>query len=149
MTYNKGDIIKLKDGREVTIINVPTSFMANGSYEIIYGGKRFWIRPEEILYQINVKLVDDLDKYFEIIFDESGINIIPKNLEFIDIELDREDIKRVKFNFLGGRKHNVVNFHIGDTVINDMESITKRPTKKKKSKIEKVINIIKGQEDEI
>jgi hypothetical protein len=34
-------------------------------------------------------------------------------------------------------------------VLNDKGSITLRPTKKKKSKIEKVINIIKGEEDEI
>jgi hypothetical protein len=147
--YNKGDNIKLKDGRGVNIINLPSTFMSNGSYEVTYQEKRFWVKPEEILYQIDTKWVDDINHYFEIIFDESGINIIPKELSSINVESDREDINRLKFNFLSGRKHSVINFHIGDTVVNDKGSITLRPTKKKKSKIEKVINIIKGEEDEI
>ncbi len=48
--YNKGDIVKLVDSREVKIVNLPTSFMANGSFEVIYNKTRVWIKPEEILY---------------------------------------------------------------------------------------------------
>lgn len=149
MVYNKGDIVKLKDGREVNIFNLPTTFMSNGSYEATYQKKRIWVKPEEILYKIQKEWVDNLNNYFEIIFDETGINIIPKELTLIELESDGEDIKRIKLNFVDGRKHKTVNLHIGDTNINDMESITTRPIKKKKSKIEKVINIIKGEEDEI
>lgn len=148
MVYNKGDIVKLKDGREVNIFNLPTTFMSNGSYEVTYQGKRIWVKPEEILYKIQKEWVDDLNNYFEIIFDESGINIIPKELDLIELESDREDIKRIKLNFMEGRKHKIVNLHIGDTGIKDMENLTIRKVKKKKGKLEKVINIIKGEEDE-
>ena len=145
--YNKGDVIKLKDGREVKVVNLPTSFMANGSYEVIYNNSKLWVKPEEILYQIDIRWVDDINHYFEVIYDETGINLIPKELISIDIESDREDIKRIKLNLFEGRKHNVINIHLGDTDINDKESLTVRPKKIKKSKIEKVIEIIKGDEN--
>lgn len=146
MTYNKGDIVKLKDGREVNIFNLPTTFMSNGSYEATYQKNRIWVKPEEILYKIQKEWVDDLNNYFEIIFDETGINIVPKELTLIELESDREDIKRIKLNFVDGRKHKTVNLHIGDTNINDMENLTIRKVKKKKGKLEKVIEIIKGDD---
>jgi len=149
MDLKKGDIIKLMDGREVKIINLPTSFMANGSYEVSIGSKNYWVKSEEILYKIDLEWVDSLSNYFEIIYDESGINIIPKDLNNIEIESDREDIVRIKLNLSEGRKHTVINLHIGDTIISDNESISVRPAKKKETKIEKVINIIKGEEDEV
>lgn len=147
MFHNKGDIVKLKDGREVKVVNLPTSFMANGSYEVNFNNKTFWIQPDEILYGIKKEWVDDLNNYFEIIFDDSGINIIPKELNLIEIESDREDIKRIKLNFVEGRKHSIINLHIGDTEIKDMENLTIRKEKKKKNKIEKVIQIITGDDD--
>lgn len=149
MEINKFDVVKLVDGREVRVINLPNTFMSNGSYEVSFENKTFWIKPEEILYKIDPIWFDSLSNYFEIIYDESGINIIPKELDSIDIESDREDINRIKLSLFEGRKHKVINIHIGDTVISDKDSIVKLPTKKKKSKIEKVINIIKGEEDEV
>lgn len=149
MMYNKGDIVKLVDGREVKIVNLPSTFMSNGSYEITYNRSNLWVKPDEILYKINTEWVDDINQYFEIIYDEDGINIIPKELESIDIESDREDIKRIKLNLSEGRKHVTINLHIGDTPINDKEKITIRPFKKKKNKIEKVIDVIKGEVDDI
>ncbi len=144
----KGNIVKLKDGREVKIINLPTSFMSNGSYEVEEkNGVTFWIKPEDILYQIDLKWVDNINDYLEIIYDEHGINIIPKELKNIDIESDREDIKRIKFTFFDGRKHNVINFHVGETEISDIEELTIRPKKKKKNKLEKIINVLKNKED--
>ena len=147
--FNKGDIVKLTDGREVKVVNLPTSFMANGSFEVISNNVKFWVKPDEILYKIDKEWVDDINEYFEIIYDETGINIIPKELESIDIESDREDIKRVKLNLFEGRKHITINLHVGDTTINDKEKITIRPVKKKKNKIEKVIDVIKGGEEDI
>ncbi len=147
MMYNKGDIIKLVDGREVKVVNLPSTFMSNGSYEVIYNGGNLWVKPDEILYKINTEWVDNINQYFEIIYDEDGINIIPKELESIDIESDREDIKRIKLNLSEGRKHVTINLHIGDTTINDKEKITIRPIKKKKNKIEKVIDVIKGDDE--
>jgi len=145
--FNKGDIVKLTDGREVKVVNLPTSFMANGSFEVISNGGKFWVKPDEILYKIDTQWVDNINEYFEIIYDETGINIIPKELESIDIESDREDIKRIKLNLFGGRKHITINLHIGDTVINDKEKITIRPPKEKKNKLEKVIEAIKGEDE--
>ena len=148
--YKKDNIIKLIDGREVKIINLPTTFMSNGSYEVVYNNKKkFWVKPDEILYKIDMEWVDDINKYFEIIYDESGVNFIPKELKSIDIESDREDIKRIKLNLFEGRKHITINLHVGDTEINDNEKITVRPVKKKKNKIEKVIDVIKGEDNDI
>lgn len=149
MDYSKGDLVKMVDGREVEIVNLPTSFMANGSYEVMsYNGKSFWVKPDEILYPINKDMVDDINLYFEIIWDEEGLNLIPKDFSSIDIESDREDFNRIKFNFDEGRKHKTVNIHIGDSVINDQYEITIRPKKKKKNKIEKIINVLKEEDDE-
>jgi len=149
MNFIKNSIVKLVDGREVKIINLPNTFMSNGSYEVIHKSTKFWVKPEEILYEVDLNWTDDLNNYLEIIYDESGINIIPKELDRIEIESDREDIKRIKLNLFDGRKHKVINLHVGDTVINDKESITKRPAKKKKTKIEKIINFLNEKEDEI
>lgn len=149
MMYHKGDTVKLTDGGEVKIINLPTSFMANGSYEVSENGKTFWVKPEDIMYRIDKEWVDDINKYFEVIYDETGINVIPKDLNSIDIESDREDIKRIKLNLSEGRKHVTINLHIGDTPINDKEKITIRPSKKRKNKLEKVIELIKGDEEEV
>ena len=38
---------------------------------------------------------------------------------------------------------------IGDTTINDKDKITIRPKKEEKSKIEKIINVLKEKKDEI
>lgn len=144
--YKKGDFLKLKDGREVKVVNLPTSFMANGSYEIIDKGQKKWIKPEEILYQIDLNWKDDLSLYFEVIQDDSGINIIPKNLNLINIEIDKSQNKIIKFELTKGRKHNTINLHIGETEIKDLNSVTTRPIKKKKGKIKKIIDIIKDDE---
>jgi len=145
---NKGSVVKLTNGEEATILNLPTSFMANGSYEIVVGNTKKWVKPEEILYEIDVNHKDDLNNYFEIIMDESGINLIPKDVNIIDIESDRDDMNRIKITLHDGRKHNVVNIHVGNSKINDVDKITTKPKKpKKKSKLKKILdNIIKNDE---
>jgi hypothetical protein len=148
MDYKKSNLVKLVDGREVTILNLPTSFMSGGSYEVLYNNSKFWVKPEEILYPINKEMVDDINNYFELIWDESGLNLIPKDFSSIDIESDREDFNRIKFNFDEGRKHRVINIHIGDSPINDKNEITIKPVKEEKSKIKKIIDIVKNKEDE-
>jgi hypothetical protein len=157
MDYKKGDLVKLSNGKIVEILNLPTSFMANGSYEVQEYinngigtiGKSFWVKPEEILYPINKDMVDDINNYFEIIWDDEGLNLIPKDFSSIDIESDREDFNRIKFNFDDGRKHKTVNIHVGDSVINDMDKITTRPKPKKESKFKEIINVLKKEEDEV
>ena len=156
MDYQKGDLVKLNNGKIVKVLNLPTAFMANGSYEVQEYinngigsiGKPFWIKPEEILYPINKKAIDDINHYFEIIWDEDGLNLIPKDFSSIDIESDREDFNRIKFNFDGGRKHKAVNIHVGDSVINDMDKVTTRPKPKKESKFKEIINVLKDKENE-
>lgn len=143
---DKGDIVKLANGRRATIVNVPTSFMANGSYEVIDNKERFWINPEEILYKIDEENDDDLNNYFECIFDKNGLNLIPKNIVNIDIELDKEDIKRIKLTFSDDTKHQICNIHIGDTIIKDLDSLTEQPKEEEKSKIEKIVEIIKPKQ---
>jgi len=142
---DKGDIVKLANGRRVTIVNPPTSFMANGSYEVIDNKEKFWISPEAILYKIDEENDDDLNNYFECIFDKDGLNLIPKNIVNIDIESDREDINRIKLTFNEGNKHQVCNIHIGDIVIKDFNGLTEQP-KEEKSKIEKIVEIIKPKQ---
>jgi hypothetical protein len=156
MGYKKEEIVKMNDGRIVRIINLPTSFMANGSYEVVQWvdglgdmGKVFWVKPEELMYSIKTEMIDDINHYFEVIWDEDGLNLVPKDLLSVNIKSDREDFNRIEFNCSEGRKHNTINIHIGDTPINDKDKVTVRPKKKKKSKVEKIINVLKEKEDEV
>lgn len=154
LMYKKNQIVKINSGKLVKVINLPTSFMSNGSYEVIEWidngigeiGNPFWIKPEEIMYQVNQEVMDDINNYFEIIWDDNGLNLIPKDIFSVDIESDREDFNRIKFNYDDGRKHNTVNIHIGDIKINDKNELTIKTVKEKKSKLEKVINILKENE---
>ena len=149
---NKGDEVKLDNGNRVTIVNLPTSFMANGSYEVLHQETqlKFWVKSENILYKIDKKNDDDLNNYFEFIFDDGGLNLIPKNIVSIDIESDREDINRIKLTFTDStNKHQICNIHIGGTTIKDLGSITEQPKKEEKSKLEKIVEIIKPNKDEV
>ena len=156
MEYTKKELVKLSNGKMVKIINLPNAFMSNGSYEVVEWvdnglgeiGKSFWVKPEEIMYPIKKGMLDNINNYFEIIWDEDGLNLIPKDFYSIDIESDREDFNRIKFSYNEGRKHKTINIHIGDIPINDREEITIRPKKEKKSKFEKIINVLKEKENE-
>ena len=124
--------------------------MANGSYEVVIGdGTKKWVKPEEILYEVEEKHRDDLDNYFEVIMDENGVNIIPKGLKVVEIESDREDIKRIRLEFVDGRKHTTGNIHIGDVEIIDREQIsTQPPPLEKESLVKKLINIVTKEDSE-
>jgi hypothetical protein len=105
MGYKKEEIVKMNDGRIVRIINLPTSFMANGSYEVVQWvdglgdmGKVFWVKPEELMYSIKTEMIDDINHYFEVIWDEDGLNLVPKDLLSVNIKSDREDFNRIEFN---------------------------------------------------
>ena len=157
MEYNKSDIVKLFNGDLVKITNLPTSFMSNGSYEVVRWvdngigemGQPFWVKPSDIMYKVDTSLMDDINNYFELIWDEDGLNIIPKGSKGIDIESDREDLNRIKIKFNDGRKYSVVNLHIGDLPITDKEKVTIRPKKEKESKFKKIINVLTKEEDEV
>ena len=124
---DKGDVVKLTDGRMVRVISLPTSFLANGSYEVLHSDTqvKFWVKPEKIMYIVDEEFLDDINNYFEVIWD------------------------RIKFNYDKGKKHKTINIHIGDAPINDKDKITIRPKKEEKSKIEKIINVLKEKKDEI
>ena len=74
------DLVKLVDGRVVKIKSLPTSFMANGSYEVLHSESnvKFWVKPEDIMYIVDKEVLDDVNNYFEVIWDEDGLNLIPK-----------------------------------------------------------------------
>lgn len=154
LEFDKNEIVKLVDSREVKILNTPTSFMANGSYEVIQWvgnglgpiGNKFWVSPDDIMYKVDIEMSDDINKYFEVMWDENGLNLIPKEIESVDIEHGGGDFNKIKLNLNGDRKHNTINIYTGNVVINDKEELTSRPIKDKKSKLQKIIGVIKDEE---
>jgi hypothetical protein len=108
--------IRLSDGRRGKILATPTGFMSNGSYEVDVDGERLWLKDEQILYVIDTEFEDDLNNYFEIIYDENGINMIPKKLTDITIFDENEELKSIELG-IEGERHKKITFHIGDTKI--------------------------------
>ena len=80
------DTIRLSDGSRGKILATPTGFLSNGSYEVEIDDQRKWVKEELILYVIDTEFEDDINNYFEIIYDENGIHMIPKKLEEITID---------------------------------------------------------------
>jgi len=142
--YSIGNEIKLRDGRRVKIINLPHKFMSNGSYEVSDNrGNKFFTKPEDILYLIDIEHDDNLDDYFEPIFDGNGLNLIPKNIKTVSLDTEDDGNRSIEIIFEDGRKHNRCVIHIGDMEIIDDKEITKRPIRVE-SKIEKIIKIVKN-----
>jgi hypothetical protein len=118
-----GSVVKLQNGYRGVIIGTPKTFMSGGSYEIEYTNengevKRKWVKPEEILYTIDEKTEDDINNYFEIMFDEDGVHLIPKNLKEITVFDENEELKSIEFDLEEGvEKHNKISIHIGNTDI--------------------------------
>jgi hypothetical protein len=110
------DTVRLSDGRRGKILATPTGFLSNGSYEVEIDNQRKWVEGELILYVINTEFEDDINNYFEIIYDENGIHMIPKKLEEITIDDENEELKSIQLS-ISGEKHKSVTFHIGDTKI--------------------------------
>lgn len=108
--------IRLTDGRRGKILATPTGFLSNGSYEVEVDGKRVWMKEDQMLYVINTEFEDDLNNYFEIIYDENGINMIPKKLTEMTIFDENEELKSIEMN-VEGERHQKITFHIGDTNI--------------------------------
>ena len=108
--------VRLSDGRRGTILATPSGFLSNGSYEIDVDGQRLWVKSEDILYVINTEFEDDLNNYFEIIYDEEGIHMIPKKLNEITIFGESDELKTVEMS-IEGERHKKITFHIGDTNI--------------------------------
>jgi hypothetical protein len=108
--------IRLVDGRRGKILATPSGFLSNGSYEIEVDGERKWVEEDQILYVIDTEFEDDINNYFEVIYDENGIHMIPKKLKEITIFDDNDELKSVEL-VIEGEKHEKVTFHIGDTNI--------------------------------
>ena len=119
MEYKIGEVVKLKDGNKAEIVATPKSFMSNGSYEVkIENGNvkvKRWVSPEEILYKIDLRHIDDINNYFEIIYDDYGVHLIPKMLEEVVISDEQDELKNISFQLNGETKHKSVTIHIGDT----------------------------------
>jgi hypothetical protein len=86
------------------------------AYEIEVDGERQWLTDEQILYIIDTEFEDDINNYFEIIFDKDGIHMIPKKLGEITILDEFDELKSMEFSITGER-HKKVTFHVGDTDI--------------------------------
>jgi len=110
------NIVRLSDGRRGKILATPSGFLSNGSYEVEVDDKRKWVKDNQILYVINTEFEDDLNNYFEIIYDKDGIHMIPKKLNEITILDENEELKSMEMS-IEGEKHKTVIFHIGDTDI--------------------------------
>lgn len=135
--YDKENKVKLYDGRTVIIKNTPNTFMSNGSYEVVewldngigeHGGY-FWVKPEDITYEIKTEFIDDINNYFEIIYDENGVNLIPKKIDLISILEDDDKQKQIVLNF-PDNKHKKLNIYVGDVVVEDLQKVCLRKKKK-------------------
>ncbi len=124
------DTIRMTDSRRGKIIATPSGFLSNGAYEVDIDGERKWVQPDQILYVIDTEFEDDINNYFEIIYDENGIHMIPKKLEEITIFDENDELKSVEFKVTGER-HETVTFHIGDT--NIWTSENPKPEKEEKT----------------
>ena len=101
------NIIRLSDGRRGKILATPTGFLSNGSYEVEVDGERIWMKEDQMLYIINTEFEDDLNNYFEIIYDENGIHMIPKKLGEITIFDENEELKSIELNIEGERHEKI------------------------------------------
>ncbi len=145
----KGSLTKLNDGRVVKILNTPNTFMANNSYEVVVWvedtglgavGDSFWIKENEIRYEINSEFMDNIDNYFEFIWDKEGLHIVPKNIDLIKVEADGDDLKKVVISF-PNNKHKSVTMYVGNTSIIDNDELCETPPPPTlKEKINKIIN---------
>lgn len=135
--------IRLTDGRRGKILATPTGFLSNGSYEVEVMDKhnqpqRVWLKEDQMLYVIDLEFEDNLNNYFEIIYDENGIQIIPKKLTEITIFDENEELKSIDFE-IDGEKHKKVTFHIGDTNIWSSENPKPEEEEKTETKKHRII----------
>ena len=130
--------VRLSDGRRGKILATPTGFLSNGSYEVEVDEKRIWVKEDQILYIIDTEFEDNLDNYFEIIYDENGIHMIPKKLNEITILDENEELKSIELD-MEGEKHKKVTFHIGNTKIWSTENPKPEEETKDESKKHRII----------
>lgn len=125
MNFTKNDIVRLMTGETCRILNLPGTFMSNGSYEVVEvqstmegkfldvedvnkKKKRMWVKPKQIAYSVSQGNGNTLSDYFEIVHDDE-IQIIPK--ELIDVELVEENgFKTIKLIY----ENKTVNILIGE-----------------------------------
>lgn len=125
MNFTKNDIVRLLTGETCRILNLPGTFMSNGSYEVVEvqstmegkfldvedvnkKKKRMWVKPKQIAYSISQGNGNTLSDYFEIVHDDE-IQIIPK--ELMDVELVEENgFKTIKLIY----ENKTVNILIGE-----------------------------------
>jgi hypothetical protein len=110
------DTVKLIDGRSGKILATPSGFMSNGAYEIeIEGGERVWVEEDMVLYKIDLEWLDNIENYFEIMFDKDGVHLIPKRVQEITVDDEQDELKSITFIMDGNEKHKTITMHIGDT----------------------------------
>ena len=139
-----GDIIRLLDGETCLVIGMPTTYLSNGSYEVIelavsedgkYQNKKLqkiqkgiltlidkkrWVKPSEIAYDTaQTNHNENLDYYVEIIHDNQEIQIIPKDLKGVQLVTDENGFKTIKLIYDGD---SVINILIGENEITNINN---------------------------
>lgn len=133
-----GNTVKLTDGRRGKVFTTPSGFMANGSYEVEIDGKMEWLKEDDILYVINTEYEDDINKYFEIIFDENGLNLVPKGLTKITIDDETDEYKTMEFSIINS-KHEKIVLHLGNTPIWDHKNPEPKEVEEKETKKHRIL----------
>lgn len=136
--FEIGNKVKLFNGKTVTIKNTPGTFMSNNSYEVVEWidngigeiGEPFWVKSEDITYEIKSEFVDKIDNYFEIIYNEDGVHLIPKNIDLVEVKEDNEKQKQITLNFLDN-KHSKLNIYVGDVTVEDLGKVCLRKKEKR------------------
>lgn len=129
----KNDIVRLLTGETCMIINLPGTFMSNGSYEVIEvemstNGKykpiksekfkkQRWVKPNEIAYDLTqTDNSEQLSNYVEIIYDGQEIHFIPKDIKSVELVTDENGFSTIKLTY-EGHLHNTINILIGNNEI--------------------------------
>lgn len=133
-SIKKADIIRLLSGETCKVLNLPGSFLSNGSYEVIevdtlsdgkfveIKNKKRWVKPTDIAYSLtSTDHSDPTMNYFETFYDDEGeIHIIPKDVKSVELFEDKNGFKTIKLHY-EGHLHNVINILIGENEIKNLK----------------------------
>ena len=132
--FKTGEIVRLVSGQTAKILNVPGTFMSNGSYEITIvestsSGKfipvkngRIWLKPDEIAYSITqTDNHESLEHYMEIVYNGEEIVFIPKDIKGVQLITDENGFQTIRLQY-EGHVHNSINILIGNDKIENNET---------------------------
>jgi len=126
--FKKGDILRLDSGEICKVINIPGTFMSNGSYEVLIVEAKLdgqfidtkekqWVKPSSIAYSVTTSDHNDpITNYFETFYDGNGeIQIIPKGLTSVEL-VEENGFKTIRLMY-ENHIHGAINILIGENEI--------------------------------